>query len=166
MPHIIRLRGPWDYEPLARFVTQADGSTSVTNEKLPPSGVIELPADWAGVLGADFQGRVRFTRRFHRPTGLEATSRVSLVMDDVDWQAEVALNDSVLGAVICSQSVESPIAQRCPARFDITTLLSPQNQLSIVITSPTLDAGNYPLPRPGRIGQRGGLIGLVRLEID
>jgi hypothetical protein len=166
MPHVIRLRGPWDYEPLARFVTQADGSTSMTNKKLPPSGVIDLPADWASVFGADFQGRVRFTRRFHRPTGLEASSRVRLVIDDIDWQADVALNDSVLGAVIYSQSVESPNPQRCPARFDITTLLSPQNRLSIVVTSPTLDADNILLPRPGRVGHPGGLIGLVRLEID
>jgi hypothetical protein len=166
MPHVIRLRGPWDYEPLARFATQPDGSTSVTNEKLPHSGVIELPADWGSVLGANFQGRVRFTRRFHRPTGLEATSRVWLVIGDVDWQAEVSLNDYVLGTAVCSQSSDTQQAIKCPARFDITTVLSPQNRLSIVVTSPTLDAGNMLLLRPGRTGQNGGLIGLVRLEID
>jgi hypothetical protein len=132
MPHVIRLRGPWDFQP----------------------------------LGAEFQGSVRFTRRFHHPTGLDATSRVALVIDDVDWQAEVSLNDCLLGTVVCSQSVESPNGQHCPARFDITTLLLPQNRLSIVVTLPTLDAGKYPSPRLGGTGQPGCLIGLVRLEID
>ena len=166
MPHVIRLRGPWDYEPLARFMTRADSSVSVTNDDLPPSGVIELPGDWSNALGIEFQGIVRFERRFHRPTGLEAASYVWLVIDDVDWQAEVSLNDRVLGTAICSQSSDPHQAMKCPARFDITALLSPQNWLSIVVTSPTLNDCNTPLPRPGRTGQPGGLIGLVRLEID
>ena len=166
MPHVIRLRGPWNYEPLARFVPHTDGRVDATNDNLPPSGVIELPADWASVLGADFQGSVRFTRRFHRPTGLEASSRVTLVIEDVDWQAELLLNDRLLGTVFCSRSLDAQQAMKCPARFDISTQLTPQNQLSIVVTSPTLDAGNSPLPRPGRTDQPGGPIGLVRLEIN
>jgi len=166
MPHVIRLRGPWDYEPLARFVTRADEIAIVTNDDMPPSGIIELPADWGGALGADFQGTVRFTRRFHRPTGLEANSHVSLVIDDVDWQAEVSLNDRLLGTAVCSHSPVSQQAVKCPARLEITKLLAPQNRISIVVSSPALDGGNTPLPRPCRIGQPGGLIGLVRLEID
>jgi hypothetical protein len=166
MPHTIRLRGPWNFEPLSRFVPLADGSSSVTNDDLPLSGVIELPADWGMALGADFQGSVKFTRRFRRPTGLDAASLVNLVIDDVDWQADVSLNDRLLRTVVCSQSSEPRQELHCPARFDISTLLVPQNRLSIVVTSPALDTRNFPLPRPGRTGQPGGLIGLVRLEID
>jgi hypothetical protein len=147
-------------------VLRTDGSASVTNDDLPPSGVIELPGDWAGVLGADFQGRVRFTRRFHSPTGLDTAAHVWLVIDDVDWQAEVSLNDRLLGRVVCSLSTDPQQALKCPACFDIAKLLSPQNRISIIVTSPTLDAGDVPSPRPGRTGNPGGLIGLVRLEID
>src|SRR5687768_14199790 len=128
MPHVIRLRGPWNYEPLARFVPLAAGSASVTNDDLPPSGVIELPGDWASAIGADFQGRVRLPRRFHRPTGLDGGSRVWLVIDDVDWQADVTLNDRPLGTVVCSQSTDPQQATKCRARFDITTLISSQNR--------------------------------------
>jgi hypothetical protein len=166
MPHVIRLRGPWNYEPLARFVTLPDGSAGTTNTELPPAGVIELPADWGIVLGADFQGRVRFTRRFGCPTGLDSTSCVWLVIDDVDWQAEVSLNDHSLGTAVCSQSVDSQSALKCPARFNVTSHLSPQNRLSIVVTSPILNADYVRVPRRDRIGQPGGLNGLVRLEID
>ncbi len=166
MPHVIRLRGPWEYEPLARFATLSDGRVDVKNDGLPPSGIIELPADWGKVLGAEFQGRVRFTRRFRCPTGLSPTLHVWLIIDDVDWQAEVTLNESLLGKVAHSDSPEPSQELQCPARFDITTLLSPQNKLSIVITCPGLDAENVPLQRRARSGQPGGRVGLVRLEID
>jgi hypothetical protein len=166
MPHSIRLRGPWEYQPLIRFVPLASGQMQATTDDLPPGGRIHLPADWGEALGRNFQGTVRFTRRFNRPTGLDRGSRVWLVIDDIDWQAAAALNDRLCGEVISSGASEVSDAQRCPARFDITAELLPQNLLSIAVSSPMLSADGFPLPRPGREGMPGGLFGVVRLDIE
>jgi hypothetical protein len=106
VPHIIRLRGPWEHEPLPR------------------------------------EGTVRLTRRFHRPTGLASTSRVSLVIDDIDPTAQIVLNDRALDQVGSCH----------PACFDITGDLQPMNMLSITVTNPTFSDD--------------GPLGLVRLEIE
>ena len=70
--HVIRLRGPWEYCPLARTVMLADGSRRRETDDLPAAGRIIMPADWGATLGADFHGRVSYLRRFGRPTGLDA----------------------------------------------------------------------------------------------
>src|SRR6266436_2841858 len=116
-------------------------------------------------------GTVRLTRRFHRPTGLDAKSRVWLVVEDVDWEAEIALNERLLGRAVCSQGqlvgTAHPTEMRaCPVRFEITDMLRPENLVSIVVSSPLLGEDGRAEPRPGREGQPGGLIGLVRLEIE
>src|SRR5262245_16569533 len=102
MPHRIRLRGPWSYQPLCRLIPLESGCFRETRENLPPAGTLHLPADWGGVLGAAFQGTVRFTRPFAKPTGLDSASRVWLVIDDVDWQASTVLNDRLCGEVVSS----------------------------------------------------------------
>jgi hypothetical protein len=169
MPHVIRLRGPWEYEPLVRFVPVADGRLQSADDSLPAPGITTLPDNWGTVLGSDFQGTVRFTRRFNCPTGLGAGSRVWLVVDDVDWHATIVLNGQLLGAAVCSFAAHSVSEQSfltCGARFDITTDLLPQNVLAITVASPILNSIGNPQARPGRAGQPGGLIGLVRLEIE
>jgi hypothetical protein len=166
MPHIIRLRGPWQYQPLARFVPLPGDALQPTINKLPPGGVIALPADWGGVLGSDFQGTVRFLRRFNRPTGLDAASRVWLVIEEVDFQALVALNGREYGEVIAGSANSVSETRECPTRFEITADLAPHNLLSITVTCPGLGPDGLPVPRPGREGLAGGLIGLVRLEIE
>jgi hypothetical protein len=167
--HTIRLRGPWEFVPLARFEATASGGVRQTADDLLGGGTLHLPCDWGDVLGRDFQGIVRFTRRFHRPTGLGAGAHVWLVIEDVDWLATVTLNDQQCGEIVCSTSTErskGPEIQLCPARFDVTAALLPQNTLAIVVTSPQLDVDGAALPRTGREGLSGGLIGLVRLEIE
>lgn len=158
MPHTIRLRGPWEYEPLPRGLSRDD--------REPPRGTVAMPGDWGGILGADFRGQVRFTRRFARPTGLDAETRVWLVIEEVDWQAAVALNGQSLGEVRFSGAPAEADVVPCPARFDITTLLLLRNELTIDVLLPEVAAGAPPLARPGREGQPGGLIGLVSLEIE
>ena len=86
--HIIRLHGPWEYTPL-----------NEDRETLPPPGRITLPADWSETLGADFRGRVRYTRRFHRPTGLDGGQRVFLSIECVDAFGAAWLNEEKLGEV-------------------------------------------------------------------
>src|SRR5207249_2615482 len=95
LPHTIRLRGPWEYEPLTRC----------------------------------------FTRRFHRPTSLTATSRVWLVVTTADSPVRVNLNSQILGEI-------TPLF---PARFDITPHLGPQNLISIMVARPGEFAGQVSL---------------------
>ena len=56
--HVIRLRGPWEYEPLAHTFIAADGTRHESTESLPPRGRVHLPADWGTTLGPEFRGRV------------------------------------------------------------------------------------------------------------
>jgi len=71
--------------------------------------------------------QVRCTRRFHQPTGLEASSRVWLVIDDIGAPGEATLNGRLLG-LIEGQEVTA-------ARFDITAHLQPGNVLAIRLAS-------------------------------
>ncbi len=154
--HAIRLRGPWDYEPLAFVVVGADGERRESSERLPPAGRVQLPADWGQTLGADFRGRVRYTRRFGLPTNLEPQEQVWLVMDGVDSFGAVALNDVPLGNVA---------GYGRPVEFHIGPLLQARNLLTIEVELPDYEAGAAAPPRPGRENLPGGLIGEVRLEI-
>lgn len=65
-----------------------------------------------------------FRRHFNRPTGLASGERVWLVIDDAG-ATRVALNGAELAAV--------PLP--CPARFEITALLRPRNELLIAIAA-------------------------------
>jgi hypothetical protein len=143
MPHVIRLRGPWEYEPLARWVATADGQWTLVNENLPPAGTIPMPADWSAVLGPDFRGVVRFTRRFHRPTGLSPQTSVRLIIEDVYASAVVALNGRLLDEI----SSQSP----GPSSYEISADLQPANEVRVDVAAP-------PEEPPGRLG-------LVQLEI-
>ncbi len=154
--HIIRLRGPWQYQPLARTIRMADGSSQNESGNLPPPGRAKMPADWGESLGADFRGRVLYTRTFNRPTGLDEGQRVDLVVEQVDAFGVVSLNGQPLGEVGLSDTAP---------RFDITALLQPHNELRIEVELPRLTADSAPLVRPGRENLPGGLIGEVRLEI-
>ena len=97
--HVIRLRGPWEYEPLVRVWIDASGARRESRESLPAAGRAHLPADWGLTLGPDFRGRVRYTRRFGLPTNLEPHEEVWLVVEGVDYFGSLALNDTPLGDV-------------------------------------------------------------------
>src|ERR1700676_4009933 len=99
-PHVIRLRGPWDYEPLARVFCAADGTRREVTDALPPPGRVRLPADWGPTLGIDFRGRVRYLRRFGLPTNLDSSQRVWLVVEGVDYFGTATLNGTRLGELI------------------------------------------------------------------
>lgn len=177
--HVIRLRGPWDCQPLARVTLLAGGGLRVERADLPPGATLVMPADWSAVLGSDFRGLVRLIRRFATPTGIDGSTRVWLAIDNVDWQARVSLNNRDLGHIQLAGTTPSlPLALSpslpllsspalpCPARFDITELLSSRNELIVEVLLPEVAAGVPPLPRAGRAGEPGGVIGLVRLEIE
>jgi beta-mannosidase len=154
--HVIRLRGPWEYEPLGRLLIAADGTRRESTGELPPPGRMHLPADWGETLGPDFRGRVRYRRRFGRPTNIEPHEQVWLVIDGVDYFAAVSLNGKSLGCVIGYQD---------RAEFDIRDLLAERNLLTLDVELPSYETGSAAPARPGRDQMPGGPIGEVRLEI-
>ena len=53
--HIIRLRGPWQLEPLARYVERPGGYDRSAAD-LPPGGKATMPADWSAGLRTGLLG--------------------------------------------------------------------------------------------------------------
>ena len=151
-PHAIRLRGPWDFEVLASAADRPGQNLAGA----PVANRVELPCDWQATLGVDFRGKVRYRRRFNRPTGLDPHERVWLVVEGVDAFGAAALNGSKLGEVR---------GYALPASFDVTGLLSPSNELAIDVELPAETSGAAAPMRPGRETLAGGPIGEVRLEI-
>ncbi len=133
-PHRIRLRGPWECEPLAR----RDRNES---ESLPSPCRMTMPCRWgeAGLPG--FAGRVRFRRRFGYPGRIDAHERVWLTFEGVAGQAEVRLNDHLLG------HHEEPAR---PFEFEVTPLLHARNELVVDVEG---------------TAEQGGLWGEVALEV-
>ncbi len=142
--HVIRLRGPWHVEPLARFVPQGDGTILESAEELAAGFRVNMPADWSAILGGDFLGRVRYTRAFHKPTGLELGERVFLVVEAPRSRGAVELNGKQVGEVRMD---------RAPMRVDVTDLLGGDERLEILV--------EHDVPECV-----GGLVGEVRLEIE
>ena len=155
--HVIRLRGPWDYEPLERLTLAADGTIAPANGQLPEPGRITMPSDWGRTLGVDFRGRVRYVRPFGRPTNLGPAERVWLACSGVDLRGVAWLNGQPLGPID---------GYRAVARFDVTERLGERNQLVVEVELPPLTYQDEQKLRPDRAGLPGGIIGEVRLEID
>jgi len=141
--HPIRLRGPWEYEPLAQC---RDGG--LRDDDLPPGGRVTMPADWGATLGDDFRGRVRYRRPFGFPAELTGGERVWLVFEAIGGAARLWLNDEPLAEL-------EPGAT--PARLEVTPRLEKRNVL--VVEVELLEEGEAD-------GSRGGLTGEVRLEIE
>ncbi|HPM81075.1 MAG TPA: hypothetical protein PLF81_10260 [Candidatus Anammoximicrobium sp.] len=154
--HVIRLRGPWEHRLVARTSPPAGGPPGTGTSELPPSGWVVMPADWNATLGPSFCGRVAYHRRFGRPTGLGPADRVDLVIDGVDASGSVRLNGESLGEIPLGWQV-----WRC----DVTARLRPRNELIVEVERTPVIDGKPPIPRPGRDGLPGRLMGDVRLEI-
>jgi hypothetical protein len=154
--HIIRLRGPWQLEPVARFVTRADGGYEVRSDDLPAAARAQMPADWGACFGSHSLGRVRYLRTFQRPTGLAPGDKVWLVVEPPRSRGAVKLADQALGRVEFGGGA---------GRFDITALLTDRNALESVVEHPALDDSGHPLCWIA-VENVGGLVGEVRLEIE
>jgi hypothetical protein len=118
MPHIIRLRGPWEYEVLSQT-----GGAPIA----PAAGRVQMPCNWSATLGDDFRGRVRYRRFFNWTAQLEAAQQVTLALEGASHCAEVTLNGQPLGHIGTG-----------PAWLPITSLLQPRNELVVDIEA--LDA--------------------------
>lgn len=151
--HIIRLRGPWELEPLERYVAGAGRRCETRREELPAACTQKMPADWAAVLGRDFFGLVRYTRNFNRPTNLEPHERVWLVVEPPRSHGRVFLDGELLGEARYGTPA---------ARFDITPLLKDHNSVEVLVAHPSFADGGHSI-EPADLP--GGLVGEVRLEI-
>jgi len=128
--HTIRLRGPWELEPVHRYVRQADGTYSSDTVELPAGTRMKMPADWSAAYGADFLGRVRYRRVFHRPTGLEGGARVYLVVEPARSDACITLEQALVGFVYPNEG---------NGRFEITDRLDDDNVLEIIVDHPGVE---------------------------
>jgi hypothetical protein len=130
-PHRIRLRGPWECEPLLRRGDNAE-------QPLSSPCRMPMPCRWSegGLTG--FNGRVRFRRSFGYPGRIDAHERVWLTFAGIDGEAEVRLNDHLLGHIATA------------SEFEVTALLRTRNQLVVEIEG---------------TAEQGGLWGEVALEV-
>jgi hypothetical protein len=92
------------------------------------------------------QGGVRWSRRFHRPTGMEADDQLLLVLSGLPAGTCVRVNghgfDTELSAVSCQRSADSvaaassseqPASAAVAAQFDLTAILCDANEIEIEI---------------------------------
>ena len=167
-PHVIRLRGPWECEPLTRVDPASSsplapggrgaGGEGEIPSGLPPPGRVNPPADRRDSQGAGFRGLVRYRRRFNRPTNLDPTERVWLVIEQAIGRGQYSLNGQPLGTIG---------ADARSASSDITSLLALRNVLEIDFELPDRTAGHplTPNPSPARGEGDNALPGDVRLEV-
>jgi beta-mannosidase len=157
-PHRIRLRGPWECEPLAWTVIHPDGRIETVSAPLPASCRLTMPCRWQEGGLKDFAGRVRFRRRFGYPGQIDPHERVWLTFAGIDSCATVWLNGRELGRHRGAFT---------PFEHEVTALLQSRNELIVEVDCPALaaDAGRSPLPRGGVRPGNGGLWGEVALEV-
>ena len=82
--HVIRLHGPWTAE--------------ITDRGPAESRRVHLPRDWSALGEMARSAGVVLVRRFHRPTGLDATTRVRLAIPAAWPVGGITINNESLGA--------------------------------------------------------------------
>ncbi|MEZ6061290.1 MAG: hypothetical protein R3C19_13180 [Planctomycetaceae bacterium] len=115
--HEIRLAGPWEF-------TRAESPDSPQRCTLP------IAVDEA----RQAPGAVTLTRRFHRPTGLDAGSQVRIAVDFRGDTPLVAVNGVLLDMCECSV----PASETQQAEFNITGALRDFNTLTIDVRGPQI----------------------------
>ena len=152
--HSIRLRGPWQYTPIATTRWTEDGQSEETGTSVPEPGKMKIPCDWSDSLGNNFRGKVLFQRHFHQPTGLADGDVVRIRIEQINAWADVFLNHEAIG---------STSAKSGSVTFDIEDKLEPRNLLEIVVDFPAVDDQSDALSTIPELS--GGITGEVQLEI-
>jgi hypothetical protein len=104
------------------------------------------------------QGGVRWSRRFHRPTGMEADDQLLLVLSGLPAGAGVRVNghgfdaeqsavsgQPSAGSVASASSIQQPASPAVAAQFDLTAILGDANEIEIELP-PTSPAASSPQP--------------------
>ncbi|WP_428305278.1 hypothetical protein [Lacipirellula sp.] len=86
---------------------------------------IRLRDPWQ--CAATEQGGVRWSRRFHRPTGLEADDQLLLVVSGLPANAAVRVN----GCSFRGQQADASEARAVAQQFDLTSILGDTNEIEI-----------------------------------
>jgi hypothetical protein len=96
-----------------------------------------------------FPGRVRWTRSFHSPTGIEPDDALWLVISGLPAAAEVRLNGNLLASEsVTLQDVASS------GQFHVTGHLAPTNRIEIIVPQDPQAAFSPPgkFPYDARLG--------------
>jgi hypothetical protein len=109
--HTIRLRGPWQMA----LATPGDGQAET----------IHLPVS-IGDLKPEMGRSLKFSRRFHRPSELDSTAKVRIVIESPGEVLDVTLNE---------RSLEPDEAQQ----YFAGDLLADRNLLTVELRLPPID---------------------------
>jgi hypothetical protein len=117
-PHRIRLRGPWQVEPLSGL---APGGP------LPAPLTLRMPGRLSDSALQHFRGRVRFRRAFGYPGRIDSFERVWLTFAGVEGRTVAELNGQKLGDLSGA------------GEFEVTALLRSRNIVVVDVecTTPT-----------------------------
>ncbi len=107
-PHSIHLRGPWEF-------------ALVDGLRAGETGRLNFSGDWRQQLPAD-ANTLRLTRFFQTPTGIDAHTRVTLVVSDFPPQSIVCLDSE-------------PLASASPHRYEIAARLRGRHRLELEISA-------------------------------
>ena len=147
--HRMNLKGPWDYEWLdgPHSIGEADSNSHATskNEFLLAHSRVRMPSSIQDAWG-EVTGRVRFQRRFQKPTNLEEHERVHIAFDGFGGQAAVSLNDEPLIEL-------ADLAE--PRTIDVTDRIGQSNVISVELTWNAAECSS----------EKGGLWKPVAIEI-
>lgn len=140
-PYRIRLRGPWECEPLARFEGESESQNQRTSRSLPAPLQMQIPNRLSAGGLPHFAGRVRFVRQFGYPSRIEPHERLWLTFGGIEGDVEILLNEQLLGK---QQSGNSGL------EFEVTAILQKRNRLTV-----NIDCAS----------DQGGIWGEVALEV-
>ena len=147
--HRMNLKGPWDYEwldgphPIGDSVSDSEAASG--NEFLLAHSRVRMPSSIQDAWG-EMTGRVRFQRRFQKPTNLEEHERVHIAFDGLGGQAAVSLNDEPL--IELTDLTE-------PRTIDVTDRIGQSNVISVELTWNAAECSS----------EKGGLWKPVAIEI-
>ncbi len=109
-------------------------------------------------FAATEQGGVRWSRRFHRPTGMEGDDQLLLVLSGLPAGAGVRVNGHEFDAeqsavsdqqsanpVAAASSIDQTVSAAVAAQFDLTPILADHNDIEIDLP-PTSPAACSPQP--------------------
>ncbi|MBA3480378.1 MAG: hypothetical protein H0T51_01055, partial [Pirellulales bacterium] len=82
-------------------------------------------------------GGLRWSRVFHRPTGLEPDDQLVLVLIGAPTTAQVTINGQTFPPIPDSTELAEVILQPpAPFQYDLTRILADDNRIEILVPSP------------------------------